>query len=114
MSKIPSRHSGSRYAATEAPPKPPGSPLLASDVSARVETLIAIYENGNKRATARRLRIDLTQLTRMLSGDWRQFSLDTLGALVLTYGVSIDWLLALQPEARPAPRRSAVTWRPGS
>jgi hypothetical protein len=74
---------------------------LASDVSARVQALIAIHENGDKRATARRLGIDVRQLTGMLSGDWRQFSLEALGALVLTYGVSIDWLLALQLEPRP-------------
>jgi hypothetical protein len=66
-------------------------------VSARVQALIAIYEKGDKRATARRLGIDASELSRMLSGDWAQFSLDTLGAFVLTYGVSIDWLLALQP-----------------
>lgn len=76
---------------------------LASDVSARVQTLIAFHEKGDKRATARRLGVDVRELTGLLSGDWRQFSLDALGAVVLTYGVSIEWLLALQPEQRPQP-----------
>ena len=76
---------------------------LASAVSARVQTLIAFHEKGDKQATARRLGIDVRELTGLLSGDWRQFSLDALGALVLTYGVSIDWLLALQLEQRPQP-----------
>ena len=76
--------------------------LSASDVSARVQALVAFHEKGDKRATARRLGIDVRQLTGLLSGDWRQFSLDALGALVLTYGVSIDWLLALHLEPRTA------------
>jgi transcriptional regulator with XRE-family HTH domain len=79
----------------------------ASDVSARVQTLIAFHEKGDRRATARRLGIDVSQLTGLLSGDWGQFSLDALGALVATYGVSIDWLLALRPEPRPQPRPAA-------
>jgi hypothetical protein len=28
-----------------------------------------------------------------MSGDWRQFSLDALVAVIRTYDVSIDWLL---------------------
>jgi hypothetical protein len=76
----------------------------ASDVSARVQSLIAFHEKGDKQATARHLGIEVRQLTGLLSGDWREFSLDALGALVLTYGVSIDWLLALHLEPRPQPR----------
>lgn len=68
--------------------------ILASDVSARIATLIARHDRGDRRAAAHRLRIDPHRLAGLLSGDWRRFSLDTLAAVVVGYGVSTSWLLS--------------------
>jgi hypothetical protein len=65
----------------------------ASDVSARVGGLIERFHGGDLRLAARRLGIDPKLLTGLLGGDWRQFSLDALAAVIRTHGVSVDWLL---------------------
>jgi hypothetical protein len=67
---------------------------LASQVSARVESLISRHHGGDRRAAARRLGIETDRLAGLLSGDWCRFSLDALAALVRGYGVSVDWLVA--------------------
>jgi hypothetical protein len=65
----------------------------ALDVSARIHGLIDRYHDGDHRQAARRLGIDPALLAGLLSGDWRQFSLDALAAVIRTHGVTIDWLL---------------------
>ena len=64
-----------------------------TEVSGRVDGLIARYHGGDRDLAARRLGIKPELLTGLLSGDWRQFSLDALVAVIRTHGVSIDWLL---------------------
>jgi hypothetical protein len=64
-----------------------------SEVSARVDGLILRYHNGDRGLAARRLGIKPELLTGLLSGDWRQFSLDALVAVIRTHGVTIEWLL---------------------
>lgn len=78
------------------------SMILASDVSARVRTLIARNDGGNARAAAHALGIDHAGLAGLLSGDWQRFSLDALAALVRGYGVSPTWLLAADVVTEPA------------
>ena len=78
------------------------SMILASDVSARVRTLIAQNDGGNARAAARALGIDQAGLAGLLTGDWQLFSLDALAALVRGYGVSATWLLAADVVTEPA------------
>lgn len=73
--------------------------VLASDVSARVEALIARHHRGDRRAAARRLGIEPDHLAGLLSGDWRRFTLDGLAALVLAYDVRLEWLLAAPADA---------------
>lgn len=68
--------------------------ILASDVSSRIAALIERHHRGDRRAAAQRLGVDPHQLACLLSGDWRQFSLDTLAAVVVGYGVNTRWLLA--------------------
>lgn len=65
----------------------------AAEVSARVDGLIARHHGGDKGLAARRLGIGSELLGGLLSGDWRQFSLDALVAVIRTHGVTIDWLL---------------------
>lgn len=67
--------------------------VLASDLSARVETLIRMWHGGDRRAAARHLGIEHKYLLGLLSGDWRRFSLDAIAALVIGYGVRPEWLL---------------------
>jgi hypothetical protein len=55
--------------------------------------LIARYHEGDRDLAARRLGIRAELLTGLLSGDWRQFSLDGLVAVIRTHGVTTDWLL---------------------
>lgn len=83
---------------------------LASNVSARVKALIACNDGGNRRAAARALGVDPECLAGLLSGDWRQFSLEALAALVRGYGVSPAWLLAPSSPAEPpvSKRRAAA------
>jgi hypothetical protein len=64
-----------------------------SEVSARIDGLIARYHNGDRGLAARRLGVKPELLTGLLSGDWRQFSLDALVAVIRTHGVTINWLL---------------------
>jgi hypothetical protein len=68
--------------------------LLASELSARVESLIARHHRGNRRAAAHQLGIEPERLDGLLSGDWRRFTLDALAALVRGYQVNLHWLLA--------------------
>ena len=65
----------------------------ASDVSARIDGLIERYHGGDHGLAALRLGIEPRLLAGLLSGDWRQFSLDALAAVIRTHGVTIDWLL---------------------
>ena len=62
-------------------------------MSARVDGLIVRYHGGDRGLAARRLGIKPELLSGLLSGDWRQFSLDALVAVIRTHGVTIDWLL---------------------
>lgn len=80
----------------------------ASDVSARVGGLIERYYSGDHSLAARRLGIDPKLLGGLLSGDWRQFSLDALAAVIRTHGVTIDWLLGSPSGARERERRTAT------
>jgi hypothetical protein len=66
-------------------------------VSARVEGLIARHHGGDTGLAARRLGIRPELMTGLLSGDWRQFSLDALVAVIRIHGVTIDWLLGSTP-----------------
>ena len=70
------------------------SMTLASAVSTRVKALIARHHDGNRFAAARSLGVQPEQLSGLLSGDWRRFSLDALAALVHGYDVNVVWLLA--------------------
>jgi len=92
--------------------------ILASDVSARIAGLIERHHRGDRGAAAQRLGVNPKRLAGLLSGDWRQFSLDTLVALVVGYGVSPSWLLSaadgseggtdgLVPEGRAGGHRGA-------
>jgi hypothetical protein len=65
----------------------------AADVSARIDGLIERCHGGDHGLAAIRLGIEPRFLVGLLSGDWRQFSLDALAAVIRTYGVTIDWLL---------------------
>jgi hypothetical protein len=65
----------------------------AAEVSARVHRLIERHHGGDRALAARRLGISSELLGGLLSGDWRQFSLEALVAVIRTHGVTIDWLL---------------------
>jgi hypothetical protein len=71
--------------------------ISATAVSARVDGLIARHHGGDNALAARRLGIDPKLLAGILSGDWRQFSLDALIAIIRVHGVTIDWLLGSDP-----------------
>jgi hypothetical protein len=62
-------------------------------VSTRVDRLIERHHGGDRALAARRFGISAELLGGLLSGDWRQFSLDALVAVIRTHGVTIDWLL---------------------
>jgi predicted XRE-type DNA-binding protein len=62
-------------------------------VSARVRRLIDSRDAGNRASAAARLGVKPELLDGLMSGDWRQFSLDALVAVIRTHDVSIDWLL---------------------
>jgi hypothetical protein len=62
-------------------------------MSVRIEGLIERYHEGDRGRAAIRLGITPQLLDGLLSGDWRQFSLDALIAVIHTHGVTIDWLL---------------------
>jgi hypothetical protein len=64
-----------------------------TEVSARVGALIELYHGGDRGLAARHLGVKRELLDGLLSGDWRQFSLDALVAVISTHGVTIDWLL---------------------
>jgi hypothetical protein len=64
-----------------------------AEVSARIDGLIVRFHNGDRGLAARRLGVEPELLTGLLSGDWRQFSLDALVAVIRTHGVTINWLL---------------------
>ena len=63
------------------------------EVSSRVDGLIVRHHNGDRGLAARRLGLKPELLTGLLSGDWRQFSLDALAAVIRMHGVTIGWLL---------------------
>jgi hypothetical protein len=67
----------------------------AWNVSARVDLLIERHHGGDRGAAAHALGIAPDGLAGMLSGDWREFTLDALAALVLGHGVTVPWLLGL-------------------
>jgi hypothetical protein len=64
-----------------------------AEVSARVGALVERYHGGNRGIAAERFGIKPELLDGLLTGDWRQFSLDALVAVIRTHGVTIDWLL---------------------
>jgi hypothetical protein len=65
----------------------------AADVSTRVDRLIERHHGGDRALAARRLGISAELLGGLLSGNWGQFSLAALVAVIRTHGVTIDWLL---------------------
>jgi hypothetical protein len=67
----------------------------ARTVSARVDLLIERRHGGDRGAAAQALGIAPEGLDGLLSGDWREFTLDALAALVLFHGVTVPWLLGL-------------------
>lgn len=67
----------------------------AWNVSARVDLLIERHHGGDRGAAAHALGIAPEGLAGLLSGDWREFTLDALAALVLGHGVTVPWLLGL-------------------
>jgi hypothetical protein len=71
----------------------------AWNVSARVDLLIERHHGGDRGAAAHALGIAPDGLAGMLSGDWREFTLDALAALVLGHGVTVPWLLGLDAGA---------------
>ena len=71
------------------------SAAWAQHVSARVGLLIDRHHGGDRGAAAHALGIAPDVLAGMLSGDWREFTLDALTALVLGHGVTVPWLLGL-------------------
>jgi hypothetical protein len=64
-----------------------------AEVSARVGALVERCHGGDRRLAAERFGIKPELLDGLLTGDWRQFSLDALVAVIRTHGVTIDWLL---------------------
>jgi hypothetical protein len=74
----------------------------ASNVSARVDLLIERHHGGDRGAAAQALGIAPEGLDGMLTGDWREFTLDALAALVLGHGVTVPWLLGLDARAGTA------------
>jgi hypothetical protein len=80
------------------------------EVSARVDGLIARYHAGDRSLAARRLGIKPEHLTGLLSGDWRQFSLDALVAVIRAHGVTIDWLLGSSGGSWEEAAASRPTW----
>jgi hypothetical protein len=58
-----------------------------------VRALIERCHGGDRGVAARHLGVKRELLDGLLSGDWRQFSLDALVAVITTQGVTIDWLL---------------------
>ena len=79
-------------------------------MSGRVDGLIARYHGGDRELAARRLGIKPELLTGLLSGDWRQFSLDGLVAVIRTHGVSIDWLLGSTGGSREGAVAGRQSW----
>lgn len=80
-----------------------------ADVSARVGALVQRYHGGDREIAAQRFGIKPELLDGLLTGDWRQFSLDALVAVIRTHGVTVDWLLGstggaweTAPAGRPA------------
>lgn len=93
--------------------------IQASDVSARIEALVARYDGGDRHAAARRLGIEPERLAGLMSGDWSRFSLDALAALMVGYGVRVETLLApariqAVAAARTLARKPASALRRGS
>jgi hypothetical protein len=87
------------------------------EVSARVRGLIERRDGGNRAIAAIRLGIKPDLLDGLLSGDWRQFSLDALVAVIRAHGVTIDWLLgstggSWQPPVQGSPAFSASNIEP--
>lgn len=78
------------------------SAAWARNVSERVGLLIERHHGGDRGAAADALGIRPEVLAGMLTGDWREFTLDALAALVLGHGVTMPWLLGLDPCAATA------------
>ena len=78
------------------------SAAWAWNVSERVDLLIERHHGGDRHAAAHALGIRPEALAGMLTGDWREFTLDALTALVLGHGVTVPWLLGLDPCAATA------------
>jgi hypothetical protein len=73
----------------------------AGAVSARIERLISRYHDADRDLAARRLGIEPAILDGLLSGDWRQFSLDGLVAVIRTHRVTVDWLVGSESGGWP-------------
>jgi hypothetical protein len=82
----------------------------AAEVSARVDRLIERHYGGDRALAARRLGISPELMGGLLSGDWRQFSLDALVAVIRTHGVTIDWLLGSASGSWMEATRSGRYW----
>ena len=82
-----------------------------AEVSSRVDGLIARYHDGDRELAARRLGIKPELLTGLLSGDWRQFTLDGLVAVIRGHGVSIDWLLGSTGGSWDEVVSKSVVWK---
>jgi len=82
-----------------------------ADVSARVGSLVEHYHGGDRGIAAKRIGIKPELLDGLLTGDWRQFSLDALVAVIRTHEVTIDWLLGSSESAweAAAPGRPAMS-----
>ena len=74
----------------------------AWNVSARVALLIERHHGGDPDEAALTLGIAPEGLAGLLSGDWRQFTLDALAALLLGHGVTVPWLLGVDACAATA------------
>lgn len=70
------------------------------------------YHAGDRSLAARRLGIRPELLTGLLSGDWRQFSLDALVAVIRAHGVTIEWLLGSDGGSWQEAASSQPLWNP--
>jgi hypothetical protein len=81
----------------------------ASEVSARIASLIERHHRGNRLAAAEQLHLAPETLAGLLSGDWQRFTLDGLAAVVCRYRVSVPWLLGSTVGADAAVAASRVS-----
>lgn len=70
---------------------------------ARLRSLIAERDGGNMSAAARRTHVPQPQLSRILSGDIKSPTIDTVAQIARGYGVSVDDLLGTAGDATVPP-----------